>query len=127
MPIFGSLAVIRFTFYLLRRVFARDGRAISTTMMAFEKIFQLLVWLAFVLYITGLWVDVFAFMDDTVLPIGKYKVSIADILQATAVGDCAADAGACGPAPRWKSMADERCTACTPTCGWWCHARRARC
>src|SRR6185369_3107469 len=54
------------------------------TMLAFEKIFQLLVWLAFVLYITGLWVDVFAFMDDTVLPIGKYKVSIADILQASA-------------------------------------------
>jgi small-conductance mechanosensitive channel len=84
MPIFGSLAVIRFTFYLLRRVFARNGRTISATMLAFEKIFQLLVWLAFVLYITGLWVDVFAFMDDTVLPIGKYKVSIADILQATA-------------------------------------------
>lgn len=83
MPIFGSLAVIRFTFYLLRRVFARDGRTISATMLAFEKVFQLLVWLAFVLYITGLWTDVFAFMDDTVLPIGKYKVSLADILQAT--------------------------------------------
>jgi small-conductance mechanosensitive channel len=53
-------------------------------MLAFEKVFQLLVWLAFVLYITGLWVDVFAFMDGTVLPIGKYKVSIADILQASA-------------------------------------------
>ncbi|MRW92199.1 mechanosensitive ion channel [Duganella sp. FT80W] len=84
LPIFGSLAVIRFTFYLLRRVFARNGRTISPTMLAFEKLFQLLVWLAFVLYVTGLWIDVFAFMDDTVLPIGKYKVSIADILQATA-------------------------------------------
>jgi small-conductance mechanosensitive channel len=84
MPIFGSLVAIRFTFYLLRRVFARNGRTISATMLAFEKIFQLMVWLAFVLYVTGLWADVFAFMDDTVLPIGKYKVSIADILQATA-------------------------------------------
>ncbi|MRW83222.1 mechanosensitive ion channel [Pseudoduganella sp. FT26W] len=84
MPIFGSLAVIRFTFYLLRRVFARNGRTISPGMLAFEKIFQLLVWLAFVLYITGLWIDVFQFMDDTILPIGKYKVSIADILQASA-------------------------------------------
>lgn len=83
MPIFGSLAVIRFTFYLLRRVFARNGRTISPTMLAFEKLFQLLVWLSFVLYVTGLWVDVFAFMEGTVLPIGKYKVSIADILQAT--------------------------------------------
>lgn len=84
LPIFGSLAVIRFTFYLLRRVFARNGRTISPGMLAFEKFFQLLVWLAFVLYVTGLWNDVFMFMDDTVLPIGKYKVSIADILQATA-------------------------------------------
>ncbi|WP_373988600.1 mechanosensitive ion channel family protein [Duganella sp. BuS-21] len=84
MPIFGSLAVIRFTFYVLRRVFARNGRTVSPTMLAFEKIFQLLVWLVFVLYITGLWIDVFQFMDDTVLPLGKYKVSIADILQATA-------------------------------------------
>ncbi|MYM35367.1 mechanosensitive ion channel [Duganella sp. FT94W] len=82
-PIFGSLAVIRFTFYVLRRVFARNGRTISATMLAFEKVFQLLVWLSFVLYVTGLWIDVFDFMDNTVLPIGKYKVSVADILQAT--------------------------------------------
>jgi small-conductance mechanosensitive channel len=84
MPIFGSLVAIRFTFYLLRRVFARNGRTISATMLAFEKLFQLLVWLAFVLYVTGLWGDVFEFLEHTVLPIGKYKVSIADILQATA-------------------------------------------
>lgn len=82
LPIFGSLAVIRFTFYLLRRVFARHGQ-VSATMLAFEKVFQLLVWLAFVLYITGLWVDVFDYMDNTILPLGKYKVSIADVLQAT--------------------------------------------
>ena len=82
LPIFGSLAVIRFTFYLLRRVFAREGQ-IGATMQAFEKVFQLLVWLAFVLYITGLWVDVFDYMENTILPLGKYKVSIADVLQAT--------------------------------------------
>ena len=80
-PIFGSLAVIRFTVYLLRRVFARRGE-ISPTMLAFEKIVQVLVWLAFVLYITGLWDDVFLYMDNTILPMGKYKVSIADVLQA---------------------------------------------
>jgi small-conductance mechanosensitive channel len=83
LPIFGSLAVIRFTFYLLRRVFARNGRTVSPTMLAFEKVFQLLVWLAFVLYVTGLWIDVFQYMDETQLPIGKYRVTIADILQAT--------------------------------------------
>ena len=81
LPIFGSLAVIRFTFYLLRRVFARRGE-ISSTMIAFEKLFQLLVWAAYVLYITGMWDDVFFYLDHTVLPLGKYKVSIADILQA---------------------------------------------
>jgi small-conductance mechanosensitive channel len=82
LPIFGSLAVIRFTVYLLRRVFARNGRTISPSMLAFEKVFQLLVWLAFVLYITGLWNDVFLYLDSTRLPLGKYQVSIADILQA---------------------------------------------
>ncbi|MFA9217363.1 MAG: hypothetical protein ACEQSK_09680, partial [Sphingomonadaceae bacterium] len=80
LPIFGSLVVIRFTFYLLRRIFAREGD-VSPAMLTFEKIFQLLVWLAFVLYITGIWVDVFDYLDDTVLPIGKHKISIAAILQ----------------------------------------------
>ena len=82
LPIFGSLVVIRFTFYLLRRVFARHGK-VGAAMLTFEKVFQLLVWLAFVLYITGLWDDVFNYLDSTVLPIGKHKVSIAAILQGT--------------------------------------------
>jgi len=82
-PIFSSLVVIRFFFYVLRRVFGRNGRVFSPAMLAFDKVFQLLVWLAFVLYVTGLWNDVFLFMENTVLPIGKYKVPIADILQAT--------------------------------------------
>ncbi|AKU24172.1 mechanosensitive ion channel [Massilia sp. MB5] len=80
LPIFGSLAVIRFTFYLLRRVFARQGQ-IGATMLTFEKLFQLLVWLAFALYITGMWDDIFYFLDHTVVPLGKYKVTIAAILQ----------------------------------------------
>jgi small-conductance mechanosensitive channel len=40
------------------------------------------VWLAFVLYITGFYQDVFDFLDDTLIPLGKHKVSIATILQA---------------------------------------------
>ncbi|NRR30163.1 mechanosensitive ion channel [Oxalobacteraceae bacterium] len=80
LPIFGALVVIRFTFYLLRRVFARQGQ-VGAAMLTFEKIFQLLVWLAFVLYITGLWDDIFKYLDDTLLPLGKHKVSIAAILQ----------------------------------------------
>jgi len=80
LPIAGSLVVIRFTFYLLRRVFARKG-PVGAAMLAFEKIFQLLVWLAFVLYITGLWGDVYDYLDTTILPLGKHKVSILAVLQ----------------------------------------------
>ncbi|SFV11935.1 mechanosensitive ion channel family protein [Pseudoduganella namucuonensis] len=80
-PIFTSLAVIRFTFYVLRRVFARHGQ-IGAAMQTFEKIFQLLVWLGVALYITGAWQDIFVYLDNTVLPLGKHKVSVADILQA---------------------------------------------
>ncbi|MYN01760.1 mechanosensitive ion channel [Pseudoduganella sp. DS3] len=81
LPIFSSLAVIRFGFYLLRRVFVRGG-VVGEGVLTFEKVFQLLVWLAFVLYITGIYRDVFAFLDDTLVPLGKHKVSIAAILQA---------------------------------------------
>ncbi|KQZ43455.1 mechanosensitive ion channel family protein [Duganella sp. Root1480D1] len=81
LPIFSSLAVIRFGFYLLRRVFARGG-VVGEGMQNFEKAFQLLVWLAFVLYITGFYQEIFDFLDDTLIPLGKHKVSIATVLQA---------------------------------------------
>jgi small-conductance mechanosensitive channel len=80
LPIFGSLAVIRFAFYLLRRVFARGGE-VGQALLTFEKVFQLLVWLGFALYITGVWEDIFVFLDGTVIPVGKHRVSIAAILQ----------------------------------------------
>lgn len=81
LPVFLSLGVIRFAFFLVRRVFARQGHA-NVTLLTFEKVFQLLAWLAVLLYVTGLWPDIFAFLDRTVLPFGKYQVSIAAILQA---------------------------------------------
>ena len=80
LPIFSSLAVIRFGFFLLRRVFSRGG-VVGEGMQTFEKVFQLLVWLAFVLYITGMWDDVLRWMETTHLPIGRDKASIAEILQ----------------------------------------------
>lgn len=80
LPIWGSLAVIRFTFYLLRRVFARRGE-IGAAMLTFEKIFQLLVWVAFALYITGYWDDIYYYLDHRELHLGKSRVSIAEILQ----------------------------------------------
>ena len=81
LPLASSLAVIRFGFYLLRRVFSRHGQ-VSADMLTFEKIFALLVWLAVALYITGLWPDLFEFLDNTTLPLGRNKVSVATILQA---------------------------------------------
>ena len=83
LPIFGSLALIRFAFFLLRRVFTRQGR-VGSTIRTFEKIFALLAWLAVALYITGQWPELFQYLDDTTLPLGKHKVSLAAILQALA-------------------------------------------
>jgi small-conductance mechanosensitive channel len=83
LPIFMSLALIRLVFFLLRRVFARQGHA-NAVVLAFEKLFQLVAWIAAILYIVGLWPDIFAFLDNTILPLGKYEVSIAAVLQAVA-------------------------------------------
>ncbi len=62
LPIFGSLAVIRIAFYLLRRVFARHG-PLGAALITFEKVFALLVWAGFALYITGMWPEVFDLLD----------------------------------------------------------------
>ena len=81
MPLFASFALIRTAFYLLRRVFARHG-PLGATILTFEKIFSLVVWLAVAMYIIGLWPDVFDYLDETLLPLGRHKVSLATILQA---------------------------------------------
>lgn len=83
LPLFTSFALIRLAFYMLRRVFARGGQ-LGAAVLTFERIFSLLVWLAVALYITGLWPDLFAYLDDTLIPLGRNKVSLATILQAAA-------------------------------------------
>ncbi|MFZ6648423.1 mechanosensitive ion channel family protein [Undibacterium sp. TJN25] len=80
-PLIGSLALIRFGFYVFRRTFVRGGQ-IGTFLGLFEKFFAGLVWLGLVLHFTGLWQDLFDALDDTVLPIGHNKVSLLTILQA---------------------------------------------
>jgi small-conductance mechanosensitive channel len=85
-PVFWSLAAIRLVFYLLRRVFARRGQ-LGQALVTFEKIFALIAWLAVVLYITGLWPDIFDFLDSYKIQFGPKKsnsVTLADILQAVA-------------------------------------------
>ena len=82
-PIFWSLGVIRLVFYLLRRVFARR-RPLDDSFVTLEKIVALVVWVAVVLYITGMWPDIFDFLDSYTLKYGPKKssqVSLADLLQ----------------------------------------------
>jgi small-conductance mechanosensitive channel len=79
-PVFLSLAVIRVAFYLLRRVFGRRGE-LGAAFVTFEKVFALLVWLGVVLYITGLWDEVYDYLDSYRIVIGKSHPTIADILQ----------------------------------------------
>ena len=81
LPLVGSMALIRILFYLLRRSFARHG-PLGAALVTFEKIFALLVWLAVALYLTGLWPQVFHFLDTTTLPLGKHSVALSAILQA---------------------------------------------
>jgi small-conductance mechanosensitive channel len=83
-PVFWSLVVIRLAFYLLRRVFARHGQ-LGEAFVTFEKIFALVVWIAVALYITGMWPEVFDFLDATKLKYGtkaRDYVTLADVLQA---------------------------------------------
>jgi small-conductance mechanosensitive channel len=81
LPVFGSLALIRMAFYLLRKAVARSG-PLGASLVTFEKIISLVVWLGVALYLTGMWGDVFLFLDTTVLPLGKNKVALSTILQA---------------------------------------------
>jgi small-conductance mechanosensitive channel len=82
-PVFTSLVLIRMGLYLVRRAFANHGK-VGATIVTFEKIFALLMWLGAVLYITGLWPDVIAWLEETRVPLGKDQVSLAVILQAAA-------------------------------------------
>lgn len=79
-PLLASFALIRLAFYILRRVFAQGGNA-GNVLQLFEKSFALLVWFGVALYITGLWPDLAQYLEETVLPFGRYKVSLLAIFQ----------------------------------------------
>ncbi|MDB5764123.1 MAG: mechanosensitive ion channel [Herminiimonas sp.] len=81
-PLVASFATIRLTFYILRRVFARGGR-VGSFLRLFEKLFAIVVWVGMALYITGLWPDLIRYLEETVIPIGRYKTSLLTILQAS--------------------------------------------
>jgi small-conductance mechanosensitive channel len=79
-PLAASFALIRLVFYMLRRVFARHGH-VGSFLLAFEKVFALLVWLGVAMYITGVWPDLLSYLEQTVIPVGRYKTSLLTILQ----------------------------------------------
>jgi small-conductance mechanosensitive channel len=79
-PLVASFALIRLVFYMLRRIFARHGHA-GSFLLAFEKVFSLLVWFGVAMYITGVWPDLLAYLEQTVIPVGRYKTSLLTILQ----------------------------------------------
>jgi small-conductance mechanosensitive channel len=82
-PLLASFVLVRLSFYVLRRAFARGGQA-SASVVAIEKLVAACVWIGFALYITGLWPDLIDLLEKTVLPLGRHKVSLLTILQAVA-------------------------------------------
>ncbi len=80
-PLTLSYLLIRAVFYLLRKAFARDGR-VGGVLQAFEQTFAIIVWGGLALYITGLWPEFIAYLDETTLPVGRHRESLLVILQA---------------------------------------------
>jgi small-conductance mechanosensitive channel len=82
-PLTASFASIRLAFYVLRRIFARGGKA-SRFLLTFEKVFATLVWCGVALYVTGLWPELLTYLNETAIPIGRHKASLLIIIQAAA-------------------------------------------
>lgn len=80
-PLLMAFALIRLVFYILRRIFARTGH-LDPMLLVAEKVFAVFIWVGYALYITGLWPDLTQFLDRTILPVGRYKISLLDIVQA---------------------------------------------
>ena len=81
MPLVASFALIRVAFYIMQQVFARRGPP-NSLVVACERLFALLVWIAVSLHITGLLPDVLDFLGQTVIHFGQNKVSVLTMLQA---------------------------------------------
>lgn len=80
-PLVGSFALIRMVFHVLRRAFARGGRAGAFLLLS-ETVVATLVWGGVALYITGLWPEVRDFLDGVLVPIGRTPTSLLVVLQA---------------------------------------------
>lgn len=81
LPILTSYLLIRLVFFFLRRIFSKEGN-VGTFLLAFERIFSLIVWISVALYITGMWPAITQFLEQTTLPIGRHQESLLVIMQA---------------------------------------------
>lgn len=80
-PLAASLSLLRFIFYVLRRIFVQSDSA-EILLPLFEKTFGILVWAGLLLYVTDLWPELVDNLEATVIPVGRYRVSLLAILQA---------------------------------------------
>lgn len=80
-PLVGSFALIRLAFYVLRRIFARGGKA-GKLLLTFEKVIATVVWGGVALHITGTLPELLGFLEETQIPVGRHKTSLLVVLQA---------------------------------------------
>jgi len=77
-PLLTSLAIIRFAVLMLRQVFAPSG-----WLNALARVVGWAVWVGFALYITGLGADLLHFLDRIGVTVGKERITLLLVLQAT--------------------------------------------
>ncbi len=74
-PLIISFAIVRLVVYLLRKVFRS-----SAWLSAFERVVAGVIWIGVALHLTGLLPELLVALEAMILPIGKHKVSVYDIL-----------------------------------------------
>jgi len=77
-PLLCAMAIIRVVAYMLRRTFAPGG-----ALHVFERTLAWLVWIGFALYVLGLAPDILEYLEDIGFSIGRQRVSLLLIMQAS--------------------------------------------
>jgi small-conductance mechanosensitive channel len=77
-PLLVALAIVRIVLYMLQLVFSQ-----GTTVTTLGRAISWVVWLGFAVYITGFAPDLIDFLDETGLRVGKQRISLLIVLQAT--------------------------------------------
>lgn len=83
-PLLGSMAIIRFVFFVLRVTFRQ-----SAWMASFERVFATIVWCVVALHITGYLPEVIDLLEAVSFSVGKQKLNLWVILQGLLLVACA--------------------------------------